>query len=47
MTPLDSEIGGATALVVDGNNASRSVLVSLLRDFGVAEVMQARRAQDA
>ncbi len=47
MTPLDPEIAGATALVVDGNNASRSVLVSLLRDFGVAEVVQARRAQDA
>ena len=47
MIPLDPEIAGATALVVDGNNASRSVLVSLLRDFGVAEVVQARRAQDA
>ncbi|HKX39963.1 MAG TPA: response regulator [Burkholderiaceae bacterium] len=47
MIPLDSEIGGSTALVVDCNNASRSVLVNLLREFGVAEVMQARRAQDA
>jgi len=45
--PLDSEMAGSTALVVDGNSASRSVLVSLLREFGVAEVAQAQRAQDA
>jgi len=47
MTPLDAEIGHSTALVVDGNNASRTVLVSLLREFGVAEVAQSCRAQDA
>ena len=47
MIPLDAEIGRSNALVIDCNNASRGVLVSLLRDFGVAEVAQARRAQDA
>lgn len=47
MIPLDSEIGGTTGLVIDSNNASRSVLVNMLREFGVAEVTQARRAQDA
>ena len=47
MGPLDPEIGASTALVIDGNNASRSVLANMLRDFGVSEVVQARRAQDA
>ena len=47
MIPLDAAMAGTTALVIDSNNASRSVLVSLLREFGVAEVTQARRAQDA
>ncbi len=47
MFPIDADIGRANALVIDCNNASRSVLVSLLREFGVAEVAQVRRAQDA
>jgi len=47
MVPLDSEIRFATALVIDGNDASRSALVNMLREFGLAEVTQARRAQDA
>ena len=47
MIPLDSEMRGTTALVIDGNNASRSVLAALLREFGVGEVTQAHRAQDA
>jgi len=47
MTPLDSEMDGTKALVIDGNNASRGLLVTLLREFGVGEVAQARRAQDA
>ena len=47
MIPLDSEMKGSTALVIDGNNASRGMLVTLLREFGVDEVAQARRAQDA
>ena len=47
MITLDPEIHGASALIVDGNNASRSVLVSLLRDFGVPTVTQARHPQEA
>ena len=47
MNPLDAEMGRSSALVVDGNSASRSVLVSLLREYGVAEVAQSSRAQDA
>jgi len=47
MVPLDTEIRLATALVIDGNDASRSALVNMLREFGLAEVTQARRAQDA
>ncbi|MEY4561713.1 MAG: hypothetical protein RLZZ618_990 [Pseudomonadota bacterium] len=47
MIPLDAEIHKATALVVDGNAASRVALTNMLRDFGVQNVTQARRAQDA
>ena len=47
MTPLDAEMAGTTALVIDGNNASRGMLVRLLQEFGVHEVAQAHRAQDA
>ncbi|CAN7153455.1 response regulator [Rhizobacter sp. LjRoot28] len=47
MVPLDSEIGKARALVIDGNAASRSVLTSMLREFGVADITQARKAQEA
>ena len=38
MVPLDSEPRLATALVIDGNDASRSALVNMLREFGLAEV---------
>ena len=44
---LDAEIQTATALVVDANAASRGVLVTMLKEFGVANVLQARRAQEA
>lgn len=47
MRPLDSEIANAKALVVDGNAGSRGALVNMLREFGLAQVAQARRAQDA
>lgn len=47
MIPLDSDIARAKALVVDGNASSRSALVSMLRELGVAEVVQARKAQEA
>ena len=47
MPLLDAEIGAAVALVIDGNPASRSVLVAMLRDAGVGNVVQAARAPDA
>lgn len=47
MPLLDAEIGAAVALVIDGNPASRSVLVAMLRDAGVGSVVQAARAPDA
>lgn len=47
MQILDAEIQTATALVVDANAASRGVLVTMLKEFGVANVLQARRAQEA
>ena len=47
MIPLDSEILKARALVVDGNAGSRSALVTMLRELGVPEIVQARKAQDA
>ena len=47
MIPLDAEITRASALVIDCNNASRSVLVNLLRESGVGEVNQCRTAQEA
>ncbi len=47
MAALDSDFSTCSALVVDGNPTSRSILVSQLRDFGVASVAQAARAVDA
>lgn len=47
MIPLDAEMKASTALVIDGNNASRSAVMAMLRDFGVAEVSQARRPHEA
>ena len=47
MATLDTDFSTCTALVVDGNPTSRSILVSQLRDFGVANVAQAARAVDA
>lgn len=47
MIPLDPEISRAKALVVDGNASSRSALVTMLREFGVGDVAQARKAQEA
>ncbi|MBK9135727.1 MAG: response regulator [Betaproteobacteria bacterium] len=47
MRPLDAEIDQAVALVVDGNPASRSVLVAMLREAGVGTVVQATKAQEA
>ncbi|MCW5664512.1 MAG: response regulator [Piscinibacter sp.] len=47
MRRLDADIDRAVALVADGNPASRSVLVNMLRDAGVGRIVQATRAQDA
>jgi tetratricopeptide (TPR) repeat protein len=47
MAELDTDFSECTALVVDGNPTSRSILVSQLRDFGVATVAQAARPLDA
>ncbi|MBC7954797.1 MAG: response regulator [Cytophagales bacterium] len=46
MIPLDAEISKARALVIDGNAGSRSALVTMLREFGVGEIVQARKAQE-
>ena len=41
------DIANTKALVIDGNTTSRSILVRQLRDFGVGEVVQCSRIQDA
>jgi Flp pilus assembly protein TadD len=46
MAALETDFSECTALVVDGNPTSRSILVSQLRDFGVASVSQAARPID-
>ena len=45
MSPMD--LYGATALVIDGNPTSRSILVSQLRDMGARTVAQSPRIADA
>ncbi len=47
MALLEDDFSACSALVVDGNPTSRSILVSQLRDFGVGTVVQAARAVDA
>lgn len=47
MAIFDPDLNKCTALVVDGNPTSRSILVTQLRDFGVGTVLQAARASDA
>lgn len=47
MATLEDDFSACSALVVDGNPTSRSILVSQLRDFGVGTVVQAARAVDA
>ena len=47
MAALENDFSACSALVVDGNPTSRSILVSQLRDFGVASVAQAARPVDA
>ena len=43
MMILDRDIDRASALVIDGNPTSRSILMSQLRDIGVGHVAQATR----
>jgi CheY-like chemotaxis protein len=47
MATFDDDLSQCTALVVDGNPTSRSILVAQLRDFGMGTVVQAARANDA
>lgn len=47
MWPIEDDLTTCSALVVDANPTSRSILVSQLRDFGVGSVTQAARPQDA
>ena len=47
MATLEDDFSACSALVVDGNPTSRSILVSQLRDFGVGTVVQAARTADA
>ena len=47
MAILEDDFSACSALVVDGNPTSRSIVVSQLRDFGVGTVVQAARAIDA
>ena len=44
---LTNDLSEATALVADANNATRSVMVSQLRNLGVRSIRQASRASDA
>ena len=41
MATFDADLSKCTALVVDGNPTSRSILVTQLREFGVGTVLQA------
>ncbi|MFY8041720.1 MAG: response regulator, partial [Rhodoferax sp.] len=47
MAAFEDDFSACSALVVDGNPTSRSILVSQLRDFGMGTVAQAARATDA
>jgi predicted Zn-dependent protease len=47
LAELDPGIADCRALVVDGNPTSRSTIVAQLRDFGLAQVQQASRPNDA
>ena len=47
MALLPDDLSACSALVVDGNPTSRSILIAQLRDFDVGTVIQASRAADA
>ena len=44
---ITNDLTDATALVADANNATRSVMLSQLRELGVRSIRQASRASDA
>ena len=47
MATFDDDLTKCSALVVDSNPTSRSILIAQLRDFGVGTVIQAARTADA
>jgi predicted Zn-dependent protease len=47
MADFEDNLSACSAIVVDSNPTSRSILVSQLRDFGVGTVAQASRTADA
>lgn len=47
MALMDREIQNASALIIDSNSTSRSLLSAQLRDLGVQQVRQASRVSDA
>lgn len=47
MQALDAEIGNATALVIDGDAAWRSIVAAMLRNFGVRQVDTCRSSEEA
>ncbi len=47
MNMLEDDLSTSTALVIDSNPTSRSILVSQLRDFGMGSVVQCARIVDA
>ena len=47
MSKLTQDLRDGTALVVDGNPVSRSILVTQMRDLGMRHVSQASRTADA
>ena len=47
MEPIEGYFSGCTAMVVDGNTNSRSILVTQLRDLGIGQVVQCIRTTDA
>lgn len=46
MAVFEDDLSNCSALVIDGDPTSRSILVSQLRDFGMGTVSQAARAMD-
>ncbi|MCM5678089.1 hypothetical protein M8A51_00910 [Schlegelella sp. S2-27] len=47
MQALDAEIGNATALVIDGDTAWRSIVSAMLRNLGIGQVQTCPVAEEA